>query len=729
MAPSLYGRHPSELGVAVGRLLADPEAVPLVGVPGATERAYATAMTIAREEAIARLVEAEVGRSNAAAVSAEVAAGAVARAKASLGLPLNAGQRAAVEGVLTSGRGVELVVGIAGSGKTTALAAVRDGFEAAGYTVIGTATSGQAAKTLGREAGIAPSRTLASLNWRIGHDQLRLSSRHVAVLDEAAMTDDAALISFLEAARTAGTKVVMVGDHRQLGSVGPGGGFEGLIRRFGAAVHPLTENVRQHDPAERGALAELRAGKVNLAVAFYANRGRLAVHPDRHSALDATVAGWAADVAAGADTVMYAWRRANVAELNARGRRTWEAMGRLRGPELVVGAGDFRAGDRIVTLAPGAGGEIVTSETGTVLAVDVARRELAATMDDGRLQRFAGEDLDAGHLAHAYALTVHRAQGATVARAHALEDGGGRELAYVKMSRAKECSTVYVVADNVDQAVDDLRWSWSQSKRIGWAIDQGVPDHRRRPGREREAVSASLRHARLVAEREALASIIPQDPGFAFRRAEGRVRQLESALADLDRADGGRALQGTPVGAAADALNEVCEERRRLLARAERAGGRERRQLRRQADVAAAQEPHLRCRLREAGRNRASPVEQRAARRPGRGVRTQEPARCRPPVRPRAPRGHPPPCPPRPPDRRRRLQARRRPPGTGRHRPSSPPGAQSRPYGATARSGARPWDRHVRARCSHRRPCACRSRSTGAPAGRSSYKPDTGRSE
>jgi hypothetical protein len=264
-------------------------------------------------------------------------------------------------------------------------------------------------------------------------------------------------------------------------------------------------------------------------VAFYANRGRLAVHPDRHSALDATVAGWATDVAAGADTAMYAWRRANVAELNARGRKAWEAMGRLSGPELFVGAGDYRAGDRIVTLAPGAGGEIVTSETGTVLAVDVACRELAATMDDGRLQRFAGEDLDAGHLAHAYALTVHRAQGATVARAHALEDGGGRELAYVKMSRAKESSTVYVVADDVAQAVDDLRWAWSQSKRIGWAIDQGVPDHTRRPGREREAVSASLRHARLVAEREALASIIPQDPGFAFRRAEGRVRQPYAA--------------------------------------------------------------------------------------------------------------------------------------------------------------------------------------------------------
>ena len=135
--------------------------------------------------------------------------------------------------------------GVAGSGKTTALAAVRDAFEAAGYEVVGTST----------------------LNWRIAHDALRLSARHVAILDEAAMTDDAALLAFLEVAWATGTKVVMVGDPRQLSAVGPGGGFEDLVARFGVAVHVLGENVRQLDPAQRTALAELRAGDAAAAVA------------------------------------------------------------------------------------------------------------------------------------------------------------------------------------------------------------------------------------------------------------------------------------------------------------------------------------------------------------------------------------------------------------------------------------------------------------------------------
>ena len=479
-------------------------------------------------------------------------------------------------------------MGVAGSGKTTALAATRDGFEAAGYEVVGTSTSGQAARTLDRAAGI-DSRTLASLNWRIQHNTLRLSPSHVAVLDEAAMTDDAALLAFLEAARETGTKVVAVGDPRQLSAVGPGGGFEALLARFGGAVHPLTENVRQVDPLERVALGHLRSGDVSQAMAWYAAEGRISVSPDRDTALDAVVAGWATDVAQGNHAAMYAWRRANVAELNRRGRQAWDELGRLSGPELVVGGVGYRAGDRIVTLAPGAGGQIVTSAGGTVLA-DVGHGDLAATMDDGRIQRFGPDELGADHLAHGYAVTVHRAQGTTVTRAHIFEDGGGRELAYVKMSRARERSTLYAVADSVEQATEDLRWCWAQSRRIGWAIDKGTPA----PGLEPSspsltaAVSASLRHARLVAEREALAAVIPADPGFAYQMAQQRVRELSTQLEDLDRAEGWGVWKATPVGEAAIAWKQAHRTWESSLARAEHVGWREGHGLRKQSRAAAA---------------------------------------------------------------------------------------------------------------------------------------------
>ena len=56
LAPHLYGRAPAELGRAVSAVLRDPDAVALVGAPRASERAYATASVLATETAIERAV-------------------------------------------------------------------------------------------------------------------------------------------------------------------------------------------------------------------------------------------------------------------------------------------------------------------------------------------------------------------------------------------------------------------------------------------------------------------------------------------------------------------------------------------------------------------------------------------------------------------------------------------------------------------------------------------------
>ena len=118
----------------------------------------------------------------------------------------------------------------------------------------------------------------------------------------------------------------------------------------------------------------------------------------------------------------------------------------------------------------------MTSERGTVTAVDPDRCQLMARMDDGRDQLFAAEDMTADRLDYGYATTVHRAQGATVDVAHRFHDGGGRELAYVAMSRARQQATVHVVADDVDQAVEDLQRDWAHEHRPRWAIDTGTPE-------------------------------------------------------------------------------------------------------------------------------------------------------------------------------------------------------------------------------------------------------------
>lgn len=127
----------------------------------------------------------------------------------------------------------------------------------------------------------------------------------------------------------------------------------------------------------------------------------------------------------------------------------------------------------MVTLAPSGDGRWVTSERATVIRA--GRSQLTVRFDDGRQEVLAGEQLGADRLDHAYAVTVHRMQGATVDRAHVIANGGGRELAYVAMSRARHTSHIFAVADHLDQATDDLTREWSTQRRQRWILDTYTP--------------------------------------------------------------------------------------------------------------------------------------------------------------------------------------------------------------------------------------------------------------
>jgi hypothetical protein len=260
---------------------------------------------------------------------------------------------------------------------------------------------------------------------------------------------------------------------------------------------------------------------------------------NRDDALQGAVDAWAADTAGGQETGLYAWRRANVAELNRRARAWMERTGRLSGPELACpGGATYRAGDRVVSLAPGAAGTLVTSQRATVETVEPDSGSLVLRTDDGRQVRLSGDEIGSDRLGLGYATTVHRGQGSTTARAHLFADGGGRELAYVAMSRAREASHAWVVADDLAQAADDLRRDWSVRRTPTWALDAGLPavlikkavvslatpDHAR-------VVALALARTRATAE--SVGHLQAPDFGSELAEARAALKQAEQAQADL----------------------------------------------------------------------------------------------------------------------------------------------------------------------------------------------------
>jgi ATP-dependent exoDNAse (exonuclease V) alpha subunit len=131
-----------------------------------------------------------------------------------------------------SGAGVDIVVGVAGSGKTFALGAAHDAWVSSDHRVIGAALSARAAAELQDGSGI-PSTTLARLLADLDRpDADGLPQRCVLVVDEAAMVGTRHLARLLDHAQAAGAKVVLVGDHHQLAEIDAGG--EGTMATGGA---------------------------------------------------------------------------------------------------------------------------------------------------------------------------------------------------------------------------------------------------------------------------------------------------------------------------------------------------------------------------------------------------------------------------------------------------------------------------------------------------------------
>jgi hypothetical protein len=381
------------------------------------------------------------------------------------------------------------------------------------------------------------------------------------------MTEDAHLVALTARIEAAGAKLVLVGDHHQLRSVGPGGALAALVRRHPDVVHQLSENRRQHDVAERRALTELRPGDVAKAVAWYHEQGRLHAVADRDDALQQAVDAWADDVAAGHHTGLYAWRRANVAALNQRARAWMDATGRLAGPDLLCPGGHaYRAGDRVVTLAAGADGRLATSQRALITAVDLAGQTLTLRTDDGQHVLVSREEAAADRLGYGYATTVHRGQGSTTGRAHLFADGGGRELAYVAMSRARESTKVWTVADDLPQAVDDLRRDWSTTRTPAWALDTALPqpttltrENFQALRSDQQARVAALLHAETALAGDAVVGIGLPDRAATLGQAEAALAQARQARKDLDTGSG--VWQATEAGRAVRHLVQARQAR------------------------------------------------------------------------------------------------------------------------------------------------------------------------
>lgn len=375
------------------------------------------------------------------------------------GRVLSVDQAEAITAIAVSGRTVDVLVGPAGAGKTTAMTALRAAWEAehGPGSVVGLAPSAAAAEVLAGDLGIATENTA---KWLQEHRQngATFAAGQLVVVDEASLAGTFTLDAITHLTETAGAKTLLVGDWAQLQSVDAGGAFALLVHDRDNAPE-LADIHRFANEWEKLASLELRHGRPT-AIDAYQEHGRIR-GGTTEEITEAAYTAWRTDVTLGKASILVAQTRELVGNLNERARLDRILLGEVDAEHEVSLNGGFVAsvGDAIITrhndrrLSTRAGEWV---RNGTRWTVTKLHADGAMTVRrSGRRwgssivlpAEYVAEHVDLG-----YAVTGHGAQGVTIDTAHAVvTPETTRENLYVALTRGSESNIAYVATDRPDE--------------------------------------------------------------------------------------------------------------------------------------------------------------------------------------------------------------------------------------------------------------------------------------
>ncbi|WP_396290676.1 MobF family relaxase [Curtobacterium sp. KT1] len=377
------------------------------------------------------------------------------------GRRLGADQAEALQRICVSGRVVDVLVGPAGAGKTTAMSALKRAWEKqhGRGSVIGLAPSENAAQVLGEELGITADNTARW--WQMHLFQGRTFAKdQLVILDEASLAGTGSLDRITGLADHAGAKVLLVGDWSQLQAVDAGGSF-GLLVHDRDDAPELVDVHRFAQQWEKTNSLNLRHGRTN-AINILIEHGRVR-GGEQDAMVDAAYTAWRADVQNGRASILVAEARETVTQLNERARADLILDGTITpGREVTLHDGTSASrGDRVITRD---NNRRLRSKNGKAWVRNGDRWTVTAVGEDGSItvrpegRRFGGAmvlpaSYVAEHVELGYSITGHRAQGVTVDTAHTVVTATTtRENFYVAMTRGRHGNFAYVATDPADDA-------------------------------------------------------------------------------------------------------------------------------------------------------------------------------------------------------------------------------------------------------------------------------------
>ena len=398
---------------------------------------------------------------------------------------LSAKQKEAIQSI--NSNNVVIITGGPGTGKTTIIKNVIDIYKSHGKKVVLCAPTGRAAKRMTEMTG-EEAKTLHRLleigkiekdnEFTIMNYEVAPIDADVIIVDEASMVDISILNDLLNGIYQ-GTKLILVGDTDQLPSVGPGSVLKDIINSERIKTIFLDEIFRQAAQSK----IIVNSHRVNDGEYFLDKEEQEGLKDDffyikeksQDIMLDQIISLCKGRLKNFGDYDFF--ENIQILSPTKKGLLGTKELNKKLQEELKpsrdeknqkkVGEGIFREGDRVMqvknnydiywekgntlSLTYESGTGIFNGELGKIVKIDFLNKQIKILFDDEKEAWYAFSDMD--QIEHAYAITVHKAQGSefdvvimvvTQSSAMLLT----RNLLYTGLTRAKKL-LILIGNDNV----------------------------------------------------------------------------------------------------------------------------------------------------------------------------------------------------------------------------------------------------------------------------------------
>ena len=357
-------------------------------------------------------------------------------------------------------KGVNIITGGPGTGKTTIVKCIIHLLRSRNYTVCLCAPTGRAAKRLTETTGVEAKtiHRLLDLDFSDGKGKFMFNEssklqEDVIIVDEVSMCDDYVFNALIKAIKFGG-RLIMVGDKDQLPSVGAGNVLADMIASGIVPVSYLTQIYRQSDDS----LIVENAHRINAGkMPVINNRSRDFFFDNKSDPEDilATVTDMVtrripsyAAVKPMDIQVLCPMKKGVIGVENMNDTLQEALNPAARGKaELKVGMHTFRTGDKVMHTVNnydlewtdeegGAGTGVFNGDIGRIEQIDPIAPSMTILFDDGKRVKYMQGDFD--DLTLAYAISVHKSQGSEF---------------YTAVTRAKEMAVLIGSSDNLEKMV------------------------------------------------------------------------------------------------------------------------------------------------------------------------------------------------------------------------------------------------------------------------------------